>query len=108
MASGHSNVSRSKGVGNDPRQARNAARNVFGAGLLTAPSTVTERSPVGSGRPAVEECARSGDRRTTGDLLCPFDKGDFFWREVVEFINQLIDLTVGGGDSVLERRAFGL
>ena len=95
MASGQSNVSRSSAVGKSARHARYFARQwvlVFGDGLLTAPLALTNRSPDGRRRPAVAECARSGDRRTTEarNLVGPFDEGNFFGRE---FIHELVNLT---------------
>jgi len=35
-------------------------------------------------------------------LASAFDDGDFFFCEAVEFVDQLVDLLVGGGDLALE------
>ncbi len=41
-------------------------------------------------------------------LRVTLDEGDFFGREVVEFIDELVDLLVRGADSILEHRALGV
>ncbi|MDB6064167.1 MAG: hypothetical protein JWR26_375 [Pedosphaera sp.] len=82
MASGQSMVSRSSSV---VSSARRSARAGHGAafrrldrlrlGLRTQPRSVLRR---------------------------PFDEVDFFRRESIEFINQLVYLLAGGSDGVLE------
>ncbi len=45
-------------------------------------------------------------RNSARNLGRAFDEGDFFGREFIEFINELVNLPVGGGDGVLQRRPF--
>jgi hypothetical protein len=87
MASGMSKVSRSSGVGSDARQERNSARRWVRPAWIPAP----ER-----GRRTVHEFL----------VLRAFDESDFFGREAIEFVHELVDLLIGGSDRILQHGFF--